>query len=306
MKELLPVLGIITTVITPFRPDTKEIDWPSFRREIQTCVDAGVAGFLVPCMASEMPYLTHEEILQEVRETVAIAHKKPGVIVMPSITADDEEARLRQCRDYLEIGVDGLNLRMPYTTDEAYCAMVKKIDDLKPGFLCIQDQSHTDDGLPDELLVRLFNDYESVRSAKIEVKDSGPKYSRILKATGGRMNISGAWGSSQSIEAYDRGIHALMPSGMPELFVNVYNLYHSGKRDKAMELFFAMLPIISFTRQSEPLNRYFHKLYFKRIGVFEDAVSREAVLFDEYHQSYAADLIEYAIRLRDSIPAYWN
>lgn len=113
---------------------------------------------------------------------------------MPSITADDEEARLRQCGDYLEIGVDGLNLRMPYTTDEAYCAMVKKIDDLKPGFLCIQDQSHTDDGLPDELLVRLFNDYESVRSAKIEVKDSGPKYSRILKATGGRMNISGCLG----------------------------------------------------------------------------------------------------------------
>ena len=58
MKELLPVRGIITTVITPFRPDTKEIDWPSFRREIQTCVDAGVVGFLVPCMASEMPYLT--------------------------------------------------------------------------------------------------------------------------------------------------------------------------------------------------------------------------------------------------------
>ena len=120
------------------------------------------------------------------------------------------------------------------------------------------------------------------------------------------MNISGAWGSSQSIEAYDRGIHALMPSGMPELFVNVYELYHHGKRDKAMELFFAMLPVISFTRQSQPLNRYFHKLYFKRIGVFTEAVSREEVFFDEYHQRYAQDLIEYAIKLRDSIPSYWE
>lgn len=110
----------------------------------------------------------------------------------------------------------------------------------------------------------------------------------------------------QSIEAYDRGIHALMPSGMPELFVNVYQLYHQGKRDKAMELFFAMSLVISFTRQSQPLNRYFHKLYFQKIGVFDEAVSREEVFFDEYHRRYADDLIEYAIKSWDDIPSYWT
>lgn len=145
-----------------------------------------------------------------------------------------------------------------------------------------------------------------MRAAKIEVKDPGPKYTRILKKTDGRMAICGAWGSSQSIEAYDRGIHALMPSGLFELFVNVYNLYHQDKRDKAIKLFFAMLLIISFTRQSEPLNRFFHKLYLKRIGVFSDAVSREAVYFDEYHQHYANDLIDYAVQLRDRIPEFWT
>ena len=305
MKELYPMHGIITTVITPFRSGDKAIDWDSFRREIQLCMDAGVAGFLVPCMASEMNQLTHEEIIQEVRETIALAHTRENCIVIPSITADDEETRLRQCREYLDLGVDGLNLNMPYTTDDAYCALVEKIADMKPPFLCIQDVSMTDDGLPDHLLIRLFNEFDSVRCAKIEVKDPGPKYTRILAATEGRLNISGAWGSSQSIEAYDRGIHALMPSGMPEMFVNVYNLYHQGRRDKAMELFFAMLPVISFTRQSQPLNRYFHKLYFERLGVFTEAVSREEVFFDAYHQRYAGDLIEYAIRLRDQIPSYW-
>lgn len=74
--------------------------------------------------------------------------------------------------------------------------MVKKIDDMKPNFLCIQDVSMTDDGLPDRAaLLRLFDEFESVRCAKIEVKDPGPKYTRILKVTEGRMNISGAWGS---------------------------------------------------------------------------------------------------------------
>ena len=41
------------------------------------------------------------------------------------------------------------------------------------------------------------------------------------------------------------------------------------------------------------------------IGAFTEAVSREEVFFDEYHQRYAEDLIEYAIQLRDAIPTYW-
>lgn len=304
MKELYPMYGIITTVITPFTPGTKEIDWPSYRRCLQAAMDAKVAGFLVPCMASEMPFLSHEEIIQEVKEAVKIASGK--ALVIPSVTAPTREERLKQCKEYLSLGIDGINLNMPYVNDEEYCEMVKEIDDLKPPFLCIQDISMTDDGLPDKLLIKLFENFESIRCVKIEVKDPGPKYSRILKATDGKLNISGAWGSSQSIEAYDRGIHALMPSGLFELFVNVYNLYHKKSRDAAMRLFFDMLPIISFTRQSQPLNRYFHKLYFKRLGIFEDAVSREEVYFDEYHQKYADDLIEYAIKLRDNISSYWK
>ena len=304
MKELYPLYGIITTVITPFKPLTKEIDWYSYRRSFTAAMDAGVKGFLVPCQASEMSLLTDEEIIREVEEAVKVTAGK--ALVIPSVTSPEPEKRLEQCKKYLEIGVNGINLNLPYVSDEDYMAMVKEIDDLKPPFLCIQDLSMTDDGLPDALLVRLFEEFESVRCVKIEVKNPGPKYTRILKATGGRLNISGAWGSSQSIEAYDRGIHALMPSGLFELFVNVYDLYHKKSRDAAMKLFFDMLPIIEFTRQDQGLNRYFHKLYLKHVGVFEDAVSREDVLFDEYHQRYAKDLIEYAVRLRDNLSSYWD
>ena len=60
MKELFPMHGIITTVLTPFNPD-KSIDLPSFRKGIQAALDAGVAGYLVPCNASEMKELTWEE-----------------------------------------------------------------------------------------------------------------------------------------------------------------------------------------------------------------------------------------------------
>lgn len=54
MKEFYPMHGIITTVITPFRSGTKEIDWPSFRREIPGLHGRRRGRLPVPCMASEM------------------------------------------------------------------------------------------------------------------------------------------------------------------------------------------------------------------------------------------------------------
>ena len=304
MKDLYPMHGIITTVLTPFCPEDKQIDWESFRRQIQTALKAGVAGYLVPCNASEIKELSWEERKQLVAEAVAIVGGK--ALVIPSVNADSVEECEKQCREYLDLHVDGININIPYTTNEAYLEVVRRLDKLNPPFICLQDYSLEGDGLPDELLVRCFEEVPSVRCAKIEVQNSGPKYTRILEKTGGRMNVSGAWGSAQSIEAYDRGIHAMMPSGLYELFVNVYRLYHEKDREAAKKLFYAMLPIISFTRQNPSLNLYFHKLYLNRIGVFASTTMRQEYLFDEYHMCYADTLINYAINLRDNIPEYWK
>lgn len=303
MKELFPMHGIITTVLTPFNPD-KSIDLPSFRKGIQAALDAGVAGYLVPCNASEMKELTWEERKLLAEETVKIATGK--ALVIPSVSAASVEECKQQCREYLDLGVDGININIPYVDDESFIAVVRELDAMNPPFIVLQDASMSDDGLPDDLIVRCFEEFDTVRCIKIEVENSGPKYSRIYERTNGLMNISGAWGSSNSIEAYDRGIHAMMPSGLFELFVNVYKLYHEKSREAAKKLFFDMLPIISFTRQNTTLNRHFHKLYLQHVGVFENIDSREEYLFDEYHQKYAEELIKYAIQLRDRIPEYWK
>lgn len=304
MKELYPMHGIITTVLTPFKENTLEVDLVSFRKEIQTALDAGVSGFLVPCNASEMAELTWDERLLIVRETVAIAKGK--ALVIPSVSAGLDMDVGAQCRVYLDLGVDGVNINIPYTSDDEYYDAVKKVDALNPPFICLQDATRVDSGLPDDLIVRLFNDFETVRCIKIEVKNSGPKYSRILKATNGRMNVSGARESDQMVEGYDRGMHALMPSGLYELFVNAYKLYHEKDRESAMRLLFDMLPIIVWTRQEMPLNLYFHKHYLKKIGVFESAAMRQPVNIDEYRRRYADEMIDYAIKLRDELPKYWE
>ena len=304
MKELYPMHGIITTVLTPFKEDTLEIDLESFCREIHAALDGGVSGFLVPCNASEMANLSWEERLTIVKETVEIV--KGRALVLPSVSAGLNMDVDEQCRAYLDLGVDGVNINIPYTTDEEYYTAVQKVDALKPPFICLQDATRVNSGLPDDLIVRIFNEIETVRCIKIEVQNSGPKYTRILKATNGRLNVSGARESDQMIEGYDRGIHALMPSGLYELFVSAYRLYHEKSRESAMRLLFDMLPIIVWTRQEMPLNLYFHKHYLQRIGVFESAAMRQNVNIDEYRRRYAEEMIDYAIALKEKLPEYWK
>lgn len=304
MKELYPMHGIITTVLTPFKEDTLEIDLESFCREIHAALDGGVSGFLVPCNASEMANLSWEERLTIVKETVEIV--KGRALVLPSVSAGLNMDVDEQCQAYLDLGVDGVNINIPYTTDEEYYTAVQKVDALKPPFICLQDATRVNSGLPDDLIVRIFNEIETVRCIKIEVQNSGPKYTRILKATNGRMNVSGARESDQMIEGYDRGIHALMPSGLYELFVSAYRLYHEKSRESAMRLLFDMLPIIVWTRQEMPLNLYFHKHYLQRIGVFESAAMRQNVNIDEYRRRYAEEMIDYAIALKEKLPEYWK
>ena len=59
-----------------------------------------------------------------------------------------------------------------------------------------------------------------------------------------------------------------------------------------------MLPIITFTRQSQELNRWFHKRYLRSLGAFREEGSREEVFLDQYHLRYADELID---RARDII-----
>ena len=304
-KELYPMYGIVTTVLTPFEESSLKIDVPSFRRYIRAALEGGVAGYLVPCNASEMATLSWTERKLLLEETVKIAHGK--ALVIPSVSSNGTDMDLAvQCKEYLELGADGININIPYTTNDEYKAVVEKIDALHRAFICLQDASRKDNGLPDELIVQCFNEFESVRCAKIEVKDSGPKYSRLLKATNGKLNISGARESDQMIEGYDRGMHALMPTGLFEIFSNIYKLYHEKSRESAMKLFFAALPIIVWTRQEGNLNRYFHKLYMQRIGAFESTAMRMPAACDKHHVAYANELIDYALDLRDRIPEFWK
>ena len=295
-KQLYNLRGIVTTVISPFAGEDKHLDLDSLANEIDMACKAGVAGFLVPCLASEQWLLSTEEKKLLVQTTAKAAAGRAKLIT--SITAPTTEERIRLMNEFRDCGIDGLNMQVPHETEQEFMEAIEAIDREKPDFLLIQDADFNGNGIDTAWLVKAFQSFESVVGAKLEVKYTAPKCPKLIAETDGKMLVVSGWGNDQLLELLDRGVHTVMPPGMFELWTKVYDLHSHGNREAAKRLFYDMLPIITFTRQSQELNRWFHKRYLRTLGAFATELSREEVVLDEYHYRYADELIA---RARDII-----
>lgn len=292
MKDLLPLFGIVTVLNTPFT-ESNEIHEEGLREHVRMALDAGVAGFLVPAMASEAGKLTEAERRQVVNAVLEEARGRAAVIGGGS--APTADARERLVRSLVEAGCDGILVSLAYENDAQYTRDVETVAALCPGFLVLQDWDFTGYGVPVPLVARLFADVEPFRGLKIEVVPAGRKYSEVLEATDGRLHVSGGWAVMQMIEALDRGVHAFMPTALHEAYVSIYNLYREGRRDDARALFNRLLPILAFSNQHLDISLHFFKRLLHAQGVYETPYVREPVLpFDAHHERVAAELIAYA------------
>lgn len=294
-KSLLELHGIITVLNTPFT-DGDAVDLPALRRNVRYAIEAGVAGFLVPAMASEVDKLSQEERQQIVQ---AVLGENGGrVPVIGGASAGTREERSRIAEALIELGCNGVLAGIPFQDESQYERDVRELDALKPGFLMLQDWDFRGYGLPISLISRLFDEVESFRCLKVEVVPAGVKYSEVLEATEGRLHVSGGWAVMQIIEALDRGVHAFMPTGMHELYTRIYSLHRAGQREEARVLFEQLLPVLAFANQHLDISIHFFKRLLHRQGIYSTTRIRQPVLpFDEVHERVAEELIRRVIEL---------
>jgi len=290
VKELLDLKGIITVLNTPFTEDDG-IDTESLRKNVRLALDAGVAGYLVPAMASEVEKLTEYERELLVRTTLEEIGDKATVIGGGS--ASTQEERLRLTESLTALGCHGVLVSIPYDNDEQYESDVKGVATLNPGFLMLQDWDFTGYGVPVPLIARLFEEIDVFRCLKVEVVPAGAKYTEVLNATQGRLHVSGGWAEGQMIEGLDRGVHAFMPTGMHSIYTRIYNLHQEGQREAAQALFRRLLPVTAFSNQHLDISIHFLKRLLHKQGIYATDRVREPILpFDEYHVRIADELID--------------
>jgi len=299
MKDLLPLGGIVTVLNTPFTEDDR-VDLGALRANIDYALDAGVAGFLVPALASEVYKLTADERRAIIDTTVQRANGHATVVGGASSPTQHE--RLDRARECIDLGCDGVLVQFPEGDEAEQQRLLSEIDALNPPFLMIQDWDPAGPGTPATFITKLFDELESFRALKVETVPAGPKYSEVLEATNGRLHVSGGWAVSQMIEALDRGVHAFMPTGLHRAYVRIIDLYAAGDRSAALALHEQLLPILAFSNQHLDISIHFFKHLLHNQGLYTTPNCREPILpLDEPFQQRLHELTERANAIEEEL-----
>lgn len=289
MNSIEKLNGIIGVINTPFSKDNF-IDSDSLKNYIRHSIESGVTGFLALGMAAEINKLTLEE--KEFIVKIVLDEVKGRVPVICSVTSDNQQERLFLTEKFINFGCDGIMVNILFENEDSFERQISDIDELNPGFLMIQDWDFKGYGIPIDVIQKLFNELESFKCLKIEVVPAGVKYTEVRKATKNKLHVSGGWAGTQMIEALDRGVNAFMPTVLHDVYVKIFDLHHSGRREEAKELFYELVPILAFSHQHLDISIHFNKRLVHRQGIFStDKVREPIITFDDFHEKIAEELI---------------
>ena len=299
MKQLFPLHGIVTVLNTPFKTD-KTIDLPALKRNVDYALDAGVAGFLVPAMASEVYKISETERIEMVAAVLDEVKGKVPVIAGAGETDLGKSKRL--ISEYIRLGCKNVLFQIPFLNESQFKTHFYELAATGPEMIMLQDWDASGYGLPDKLILELFETVEAFRCLKVETVPAGIKYSRILELTNGQLNVSGGWAVSQMIEGLKRGVHAFMPTGMHRIYTEIYRLWKSGKEAEAEILFREILPVLAFSNQHLDISVHFFKRLLFKQGIYPTDLVREPILsFDKIHVEIAEKLINLIITIENEI-----
>ena len=292
--------GIIPSLHTPFNEKNK-IDIPSLRKLIDHTIATGCSGMLVGAVAGENSSLTFDE--KNILLNECVTYNKNRIPIIVSCTAKNQKERITLSRNAKELGADWILCQTPvniFGNELVEC--FNEIAENGPDNLMIQDLSWTDYGMRDEDILVLFKNIDKFKSLKIEVLNSGPKYTKILDITNQQLHLSGGWAIMGMIEALNRGVHAFIPSTMEVIYNKIYNLYSEKKIENARTLFAQIMPVLSFTHQHIDISIKFSKMLRVKEEIFNTNFCREPIKnFDQFQTQEANLYIRKVLDLQNSL-----
>ncbi|SEI76049.1 4-hydroxy-tetrahydrodipicolinate synthase [Cyclobacterium xiamenense] len=298
-KTLYPLFGIVTVLNTPFKTDGG-IDYAALRLHVREAMAAGVAGFLVPAMASEVYQLSHPERLKLVETVLETVN---GEVPVFAGAGEPDPARGKSLlAAYLELGCKQVLFQIPFRDETQFKTDFYRLAELNVQTIMLQDWDASGYGLPENLICELFEQVEAFQCLKIETVPAGYKYSRMLALTDGRLHVSGGWAVAQMIEGLERGVHAFMPTAMHWAYTEIYRCWKQGGTEEATELFYRILPVLAFSNQHLEISIHFFKRLLARQGIYPTAHVRvSSIPFDSQHQVTSDRLIQRVIELENEI-----
>jgi len=300
--------GIVPILQTPFADDGS-LDVVSLRRLADHVIQTGAAGVIYPAVASEVSKLSMEE--RRLGVEVVLSQIGGRVPVFVGASASRLEESLALARHAQAQGAAGILVHAPQSMARVAGRLREFFHRLAAGTglaVMIQDLDWQGGGMPLDLIRQLFEELPTFRCIKVETVPAGPKYSRILAATDGRLHVSGGWAVTQMLDGLERGVHAFMPEGsMVAIYRTIMARFASGDRDGARRLFESLLPILAFSNQHIDISVQFFKRVLVAKGIFGAATVRKPILaLDEVQDRIAAPLVDRVLSLEAGLTQRWS
>jgi len=268
-----PMRGVFIIMATPYT-ESAAVDYEDLTREVEFLDRCGVQGMVWPQLASEYTKLTREERLRGMEAIGKAAKGKRPALVL-GVQGPNKAAALAYLEKAESIAPDAL-IAIPPTE-------AKSLDDFRDYYralaratrrpLFVQTTGGAKGVVPTtELLVELAKEFPHCGYVK---EEQAPVIERMQALGKNRPAIksifSGAAGKGMLYEMR-MGFDGTMP-GAPysDIYAQIWNLYQSGKRDQARELFGRLLVLINMETQAAGTRQYI----MKKRGVFKTTMSRQ-------------------------------
>jgi 4-hydroxy-tetrahydrodipicolinate synthase len=243
-----PLRGLFPIGQTPCTPDNK-LDLDSLAAEVKFCNRGGVHGFAWPQIASGWAGLTQKERMDGT-EAILAAGKggKTALVIGVQTHGSDVNAAIEYAKHAAQHGADAIVSLPPEKADDnamlEYYKTIGKSTDL-PLFV----QSTGDMSV--DLVVRMFKEIPTMRVIKDEAGNPLQRVGEIRERTGGKLNVFSGNGVRTMITEMERGFSGHCPTtGLADVYAQAFDLWHSGKKREAFDMFGRVLAFDSIPNAS--------------------------------------------------------
>ena len=282
--------GVFPILSTPF--DSKDnIIFDDLESEVEYAINSGVSGVAI-ALASEVYKLTNSERDEMLAKVVSYSNGR--IKVCMNTTAESTKMCIEYSKKAQDLGADALMIAPPsfggVDANEIKKYFINVAEEVNiPIFM--QDVFETP--ISPELAVELSKSNKNLSYLKVEVPPTLPRFNKLKKIANGNFPIPfGGAGGLFMVEEMRRGSKGTMPvCAIPEMFVEVFNLWSEGKEFEAEEYFHKYLPLIRTLGQGLGIWNWLPKYILKRKGIFNEVYAREPSLKPDENQIYELERI---------------
>lgn len=260
--------GVHTVLPTPFAQDDS-LDLSSLARLVGFVIGHGVDGFLVLGVMGEAGKLTAHEQEQVISTAVEAAAGRARVVVGAS-AAGTKLSVLKASRAQ-ELGADGILVAPPLEDPATILAHFSAIGDTVDLPIIVHDYPQaTGIRMTPALIAELCDRVHQIEAVKLEDPPTGPKL-QALKRVCPQVTVLGALGGMYFLEELGRGADGVMTGfGFPEVLVQVFHDFRTGREQEAARRFYSACPLLRFEFQPG-VGLALRKETYKRRGAIDCA-----------------------------------